>query len=120
MRNNLYRATQVVPAPLLLDYALVDLASREIITPAHPGADETLVVPEVEVGFRSVLGHEYFTVLKWAHRAGIHVDIGIQLEHGNLYATSFEDSCERSRGDAFSEGRYNATCHKYILCHGCL
>ena len=118
MRNDLDRAAEIIAAPLLLDHALVNLAGGEIIAPAHLPADEALVMPEVEVGFRAVFGNKYFTMLKWTHGAGIHVDVGIQLEQGNLDAARFENSCERGRRDAFPQGRDYTTRHKYILCHG--
>ena len=118
MRNDLHRAAEIIAAPFLLDHALVNLAGGEIIAPAHPCADEALIMAQVKVGFRSVFSNKYLAVLKWTHGAGIHVDIGIQLKRGNLDAASFEDSCERGRRDAFSQGRDDTAGYKYILCHG--
>jgi hypothetical protein len=43
--------------------------------------EEPLVVPDVEVGLGSVVGHEDLAVLERVHRARIHVEIGIELLH---------------------------------------
>ena len=79
VRNDLHCPAEVIAATLFLDHALVYLPGGEIIAPAHLAADEALVMAQVKVGFRPVLGDKYLAVLKWTHGAGIHVDIGIQF-----------------------------------------
>src|SRR4051812_22464610 len=101
MRNDLDRAAEIIAAPFLLDDALVNLARGEIIAPAHLPADKSLIMAEIEVGFRAVFSNENFTMLKWAHGAGIHIDVGIQLKQGDFDTASFENSRKRGRGDAF-------------------
>ena len=76
-------------------------------------------MPQVEIGFRPILSDKYFAMLKRAHGARIHVDIGIQLEQGDLDAAGFKYGCEGGSRDSLPEGRYDATCYKHILCHGC-
>ena len=44
---------------------------------------------EVEVGFRAVVGYENFAVLIGAHRAGVYVDIGVELLGSNLVPPAF-------------------------------
>ncbi len=39
-------------------------------------AGEALVVAEIEVGLRAVVGHEHLAVLVGRHRAGIDVEVG--------------------------------------------
>ena len=39
---------------------------------------------QVQIGFGAVIGDEHFSVLEWAHGAWIHIDIGIQLNHGDF------------------------------------
>ena len=60
---------------------------------------------QIQVGFGTVFGDEHLAVLERAHGAGIHVDVGIQLEHGDFDAAGFEDGGERSGRDAFAERR---------------
>src|SRR5262249_36344176 len=80
-------------------------------------AVEALVVAEVEVGLRAVLGHEHLAVLERRHRAGIDVDVRVQLDVGDADAARFEDRGEGSGGDAFPQrGNYTA-CYKDILGH---
>jgi hypothetical protein len=45
---------------------------------------------EIQIGFRAVFGNEDFPVLKGAHRAGIHVQIGIALLQGDSKAATLE------------------------------
>ena len=80
MRNDLHRLAQILSASFLLDYRVIDLAGREVVHLPHLGGDETLVMPEVEIGFGAVFGDEHFAVLKRRHRAGIDVDVWVQLD----------------------------------------
>src|SRR5213592_2849172 len=41
--------------------------------------DEALVVADVEVGLRTVLGHEHLAVLEGAHRARVDVEVRVEL-----------------------------------------
>ena len=103
MRNHLHGAAQVVAAAFFGNHLLIHLAGTETITAQHGGIDKTLVVAEVEVGFRAVFGYKHFSVLKRAHGAGIDVDIGIELEHGDIQAARFENGSNRSGGDTFTQ-----------------
>ena len=102
VRNHLHGAAKVVAVALLLDHALVDLAGREVVALAHLGADEALVMAEVKVGLRTVVGDEHFAVLEGAHGARIHIDVGIQLEHRNLEAARLEDGGKGGGSDTFA------------------
>jgi len=64
--------------------------------------DEPLVVPEVEVGLCAVVGDEDLTVLVGAHRAGVDVEVGVELLEGDAQAPGLQDVPERGRGDAFA------------------
>ena len=45
----------------------------------EPGMREAFVVAQVEIGLRAVVGDEDFAVLERAHRAGVHVQVRIEL-----------------------------------------
>ena len=98
MRDDLYGPPEIIAPALLLDDALVDLPGGEVVPPLHLRALEALVVPEIEVGLGAILRHEHLSVLERAHRAGIDVDVGIELEKGDLDTAGFEDCSEGSGG----------------------
>ena len=117
VRDHLHRAAEVVAAALLVDHALVDLAGGEVVALAHLGADEALVVAEVEVGLGAVVGDEHFAVLERAHRARIDVDVRIELDHRDLEAARFEDRGEGGGGDALAQGGNHTAGDEDILGH---
>ena len=117
MRDDLHGASEVFAAALLVQHICIDLAGREIGKTVQILVDEALIMSEVEVGFRAVLGHIDLAVLIGAHRAGIDVDVGIELLCGDLQAAGFEQPSERCRRDALAEPRNHAAGHKNILCH---
>src|SRR5205807_5530613 len=70
--------------------------SREVVVAVHPRRLETLVVAQIEVGLGAVLGDEHLPVLEGAHRAGIDVDVRVELEEGDFDAARFEDRDRKS------------------------
>ncbi len=80
VRNDLHGLAEVVAAAFLFKHAFVDLAGREIVGLAHARFDKTLVVAQVQVGFRAVVGDKHLAVLERRHRAGIDVEVGVQLD----------------------------------------
>src|SRR2546423_15456349 len=87
MRNDLYRAAEIIAAALLADDAFVDLTGGEIIPPAHLHVGEALVMAEIQVCLGAILGDEDLAVLERAHRSRIDVDIRIELEIGDADTT---------------------------------
>ncbi len=104
VRDDLHCATQVVAPALLANDTLVDLAGGEVVALQHPGVDEALVVAEVEIGLGAVLGDEDFAVLERAHGARIDVDVGVELEEGELDAAGFENCRQGGGSDTFAKG----------------
>ena len=117
VRNHLYSTAQIVAATLFGNHVFIDLAGTETVAAGHGGVDETLIVTEVEVGFRAVIGYEYFAVLKRAHGTRVNVDIRVKLKHGHVQATRLENSSNRSGGDTFTQRRYNAAGYENKFSH---
>ena len=75
-------------------------------------------MPKVKVALMAVLGHEHLPMLKGAHGAGIHIEVGIHLLHGHAVAARFQQVAERGCGDALAERRDDAAGYENVLCHG--
>ena len=71
--DHLHRGAQVVAPPLLGDHLGIDAAGGDVVALPAGHAGEALVVPQVEVGFRPVIGDEHLAVLGRAHGARIDV-----------------------------------------------
>ena len=115
VRNHLHGLAQVIAAPLLREDGLVDSAGGPVVIARKFGVGEPLVVSEVEVGFGAVVGDVHFAVLIRAHRARIHVQVGIAFLEGNSETPAFEQAANRRRCHAFAQGGYNTTGNKNIL-----
>jgi hypothetical protein len=87
---------QIVATALFTQNVGVDTARGEVVATGHLGADETLVVAQVQIGFSAVFSNEHFPVLDWAHGARIDVDIRIQFHHGHVEPTGFKNGCEEA------------------------
>jgi len=109
VRDDLHGGAQVVAAALLADHRFVDLARGDGVLAREAGMDEALVVAQVQVGLGAVVGHIDLAVLEGTHGARIHVDVRIELHHGDRKATRFQNGSQRRRGDALAKrGHHSA------------
>jgi hypothetical protein len=102
--DELHRFAEVVAAALAFDDILEDLAGSEVVEPGENAVGEALVVAEVEVGLRAVVEHVNLAMLEGRHRAGVHVEVGIELLEGDLEATVLKKGSNGCGGQALSEG----------------
>ena len=118
MRNDLDGGAEIVAAAFLGDHLGIDFARRRIVELARGNAGEALVMAEIEVGLRPVIGHEDLAVLVRAHRARIDIEIGIKLAQPNGIAAGLQQCAEGRRGDTLTEGGDHAAGDKYKPRHG--
>ena len=84
---------------------MVDSAGRVIIFLGQRQRRVPFIVAEVQVRLRAVIGHVDFPMLIGIHRAGIDIDIRIQLEKRDLQPAAFEQVADRGRGQSLSQVR---------------
>ncbi len=70
---------------------------------------------DVEVGLGAVLGDEYLAVLERVHRAGVDVEVGVELLHGHLQTPRGQQLSEAGRGQALAERGNDATRDEDVL-----
>jgi hypothetical protein len=115
VRDDLNGVAEVLAAPLLGDHRRVDLAGGDIRVAAEVAVEEPLVVPDVEVGFRAVLGDEHLAVLERVHRSRIDVQIGVELLHHDAQAACGEEIAQAGSGEPFAEGGGDAPGDEDVL-----
>ena len=118
VRDHLNGRAEVVAAALLLDDRLVDLAGRDVVVAGQRLVDEALVVPEVEVGLGAVVGDEDLAVLVRVHRAGVDVDVRIQLLDRDRDAAALQQPAERGGRDPLPQRTDDAAGEEDELGHG--
>ncbi len=117
VRDDLHRLAEVVATPFGCEHRLIDAAGGGVRVPGERLVDEAFVVAEVEVGLATVVGHEDLTVFEGVHRAGIDVDVRVELLHRDLQATRLQQPPERRGGETLAEGAGNASSHENVLRH---
>ena len=120
VRDDLDRGAQVIAAPLALDHGGIDAPGGDVVALARGDAGEPLVMAEVEVGFRPVVGDIYLTVLIRAHGARIDVEIGVELTQPHLEFARLEQCAQRGGGKALAERGNDAAGNEYVPSHWCL
>ncbi len=69
-------------------------------------------MPQVQVGFSTVIGDKYLAVLQRAHGTRIHVDVGVELGNRDTDPTADEQTTQGCRCNTFPQARDNATGNK--------
>jgi hypothetical protein len=103
VRDHLDGRAEVVTAALAPDHGVVDRARGDVGCPGGVLVREPLVVAEVEVGLRPVLGDEDLAVLEGAHRPRVYVDVGIELLELQSEAPADEQTTDRRRRDPLAQ-----------------
>ena len=115
VRDHLHGLAQVLAAALLLDDRIVDLARGEVVLRGQGRRGEPLVVAQVQVGLGAVVGDEDLAVLERAHGAGVHVDVGIQLDIGDLEPPRLHDGPDGRGSEPLAQGGEHSPGDKDVL-----
>ena len=117
VRDDLHGAAEVVPTALFGDDAVVDAARGDVGVPLDELVEKALVVTQVEVGLGAVFGDEDLAVLERAHRAGIDVDVRVELLTRDLEAPLLEQPADGRCRDALAEPADDAAGDEDVLGH---
>ena len=117
VRDHLHRSAEVVASALGGEHCLVDRTRRGVRVAGERLVDEPLVVTEVEVGLSPIVGDEHLAVLERVHRAGVDVDVRVELLHRDPQPSGLEQSPERGSGETLAEGAGHASGHEDVLRH---
>ena len=113
--DDLHGAPEVLARALLREHRGVDAARGVARRAGALHAREPLVVAEVEVGLATVVGHEDLAVLVGAHRARVHVEVGVELLHEDVVSAALQQERERGGGDALAERAHDAAGDEDVL-----
>ena len=116
--HGLDRAAEVVALALALDHGGRNLAHRDGGRAGQVLVEEALVVAEVEVRLRAVVGDEDLAVLVRRHRAGIDVEVRVKLLDRDAQAAAGEQFGEGSGGDALADRADHAAGDEDVARHG--
>ena len=95
VRDDLHGLAEVVAPALGGEHRRVDRAGGGVGVAGEALVDEALVVAEVEVGLAAVVGDEHLAVLERVHRAGVDVDVRVELLHRDPQAPRLQQPTER-------------------------
>ena len=111
--HGLDRSAQEFPPSLAGYDVAVHLARGHVGQLGQVDVDEALVVAEVEVGLAAVVRDEDLAVLVGRHRAGVDVQVRVELEHGDGEPAALEDAPQGRHGYALANRAHHAAGHEY-------
>ena len=117
VRNDLHGFAQEFAAAFLVDHAQINLAGGVVRIARQRAVGESFVVAQIEIGLAAVVEHVDFAVLVRAHRAGIDVDVRIELLHPHAQAAAFQQQADAGAGQPFAQGTNDAAGHENVFGH---
>ena len=120
MGDHLHRASPVIPVPLLVEDRPVDFAAGHIGIEVQVLIDKPLIVAQIQVCLRPVLGHKDLPVLDRVHSPRIHIQIGIQFLHGDAVSARLEQAPQGGCRNSLSKTGDDTSGDKNISGHGFL
>ena len=103
MRDHLHGLPEVVATAFLSQNGLIDLTAGEVVRAGEDAVCEALIVSQIEIGLRSVGQNIDLTMLKGIHRAGIDIEVGVELLKNHLQSTPLQQSPQRGCREPFAE-----------------
>ena len=120
VRDDLHGAAEISALALTAQDAPVDLARRHGAARGQALVREALIVAEVKVGLRAVIGDEDLAVLIRAHGAGVNVQIRVKFLVLHAQTALLQEPAERCGADALAKAGHDAAGDKNILHPVCL
>ena len=117
MRDDLDRLPEVPAFPLLPDNLLIDLPGGYRVCPVQSGTGKPIIIPQVQVRFRSVVGDIDLPVLVRAHGSRIDIDIRIYLDHIDGYAPGFQEGTDGRGRYSLAQARAYTARYEYKFLH---
>ena len=108
VRDDLNRRAEKLPLALLGDDVLIDSPRGDIVGLPRRDAGKAFVMAEIEIGLGAIVGHIDFAMLIGRHRAGIDVEIRIELADADRIATRLKQCGQRGGHQALAKRRDHA------------
>ena len=115
MGNYLYSLSKVCSLAFLVNNRTVDLTCGYIVCLAGVMVEESFIMSQIKVCFRSILGHETFTVRIGIESTGVHIEIWVKFLNCNTQITCSQQLGQRGRYNTFSKRRCNPSRNKNIF-----
>ena len=117
VRDDLDSAPQKRALPLPVQQIPIDPSRGDGAAARQALIHKPLIVAQIQVGLRPVIGDEYLAVLIGAHGAGVHIEIGVEFLVAHPQSPLLEKTAQRRRADALPQTGHHAAGDKYILHH---
>lgn len=115
--DDLDGAPQVVSSPLSVQDVPVHLPRRDRGVHRKVLVNKPLVMAQVQVGLRPVVGDKNLPVLIGGHGARVHVQVGVQLLHLHPQAPLLQQSAQASRRNPLAQPGDHAASDKNVFGH---
>jgi len=114
MGDHLHRFAEEFAFSFSGDDIIIDAAGGDVVGLGGADVQKPLIMTQIEVCFRPVVGYEAFPVLVWVEGSRVYINIGIKLLDGDSKAAGLEEHTQGGGDDAFAEGGSDASGNEYV------
>ena len=117
MGNHLDALSEITALAFLFNDRLVDLPGGYGVVSAEGRGREPGIIPQVQVGFRPVIGDKDFAVLVGAHGPRVNIQIWIDFYHADRKPAAFQKTSQGRGRDPFTQAGAHSAGDENILAH---
>ena len=117
MGNHLDSRAQILSPTLLIQHIPVNLAGGQVGILVQIFVDKPLIVAQIQIRLRTVLGNVDLSVLIRAHGTRVDVDIRVQLLGGNFQPPGLQQPAQGGSRNALAQTGNHAAGYKDIFRH---
>ena len=115
MGNYLHGLAQVISSSFLSNHRFINLAAGQVVKAGKFPGGKSLIMTKIQVGLGSIIQDINFPMLEGAHRAGVHIEVGIKLLDSGGQSALLQKGSESTRCKPFSQGRNHPSSYENIL-----
>mmetsp|Transcript_1374 Transcript_1374/g.3056 ORF Transcript_1374/g.3056 Transcript_1374/m.3056 type:complete len:269 (-) Transcript_1374:105-911(-) len=113
--DDLDRLSQIIPPSFFQNHVAVDLSGGNIVVLRQLEIQESLVVPEIQVRFSSVVQDKDLSVLEGRHCSGVDVQVGVDLDGRHAKPAGLQQAAHAADGNPLPKPTHNTSRHDDIL-----
>jgi len=102
VRDHLDGLSEIVASPFFLNNGKIDLSRGDAALARHILIDESLVMSQIQIGFKSIDSHKCLSVFEWRHRPCVYLEIRIHLYNVYRISACFKQFSYGCGSDSFS------------------
>ncbi len=115
VRDGIHAFAVVTERPFFINHILINHPAGHIIFRRDAGAEKPFVITHILIAFQTGIQHKHLAVFNRIHRAGVHIQIGINFHQIQLEAAGRENFADGRNGHALTDAGHHSADNENVF-----